>query len=121
MSDSYLQLREAGEAPSANRSLSTVFEDLSREFNQLIHHELQLAKQELHATAPVTGRASILLGGAAVAGFICLLFLSLAAAWALRLVMPLGWGLVTVAGGYGAATAFLLQRRRTELDEGDGH
>jgi uncharacterized membrane protein YqjE len=100
---------------AANRSIGDVFGDLSAELHRMVQTELQAAKDELRADAPVTGRATLLLGGAALAAGTAVLFVSLAVAIALAEVVPLGVAFLVVGIAFAAGAWFLHQRRQTEL------
>jgi hypothetical protein len=101
-------------ADTTPRSFGDVFGDLSAELHQMVRSELQAAKDELRADAPVTGRATLLLGGAALAAGVAVLFVSLAVAIALAEVVPLGVALLLVGAAYGAGAWVLHRRRATE-------
>jgi hypothetical protein len=111
---STIDIREHSEA-QPSRSFGDVFGDLSHELNKLVHRELQSAKDELRADAPTTGRASVLLGGAAAAAGFCLLFVSIALAIGLGELMPMGFAFLVVGVAYGIGAAALYRRRQSEL------
>lgn len=100
---------------AANRSIGDVFGDLSAELHRMVQTELQAAKDELRADAPVTGRPTLLLAGAALAAGTAALFVSLAVAIALAEVMPLGVAFLVVGLAFAAGAWFLHQRRQAEL------
>ena len=112
MRDRTVDIREHPETPPS-RSFGDVFGDLSDELNTLVRRELQSAKDELRAHAG-TGRADVLLGGAAAAAALCVLFASFAVAIALAELMPLGFAFLAVAVAYGVGAAVLYRRRTSE-------
>src|SRR5215218_893836 len=81
--------------PSEQQAATTSFGDLiaevSRDISTLMRQEVELAKAELKQTAKQTGRGAGLFGGAGVAGFLALLFASIAVWWALGYLMGNAW------------------------------
>jgi hypothetical protein len=96
-------------------SVGELIGDVSRDMSALLRQELELAKAELRAEVGKTGRAAGMLGGAGFAGYMTLLFLSVAAWAALDRVMPAGWAAVVVAAIWAVAGAVLAARGRTTL------
>lgn len=114
MSDSSIDIRDRRpDRPS--RSIGDVFGDLSHELHRLVRSEIQVAKEELRADAPTTGRASQLLAGTAAAGFLAVVFVSIAVAIALGEVIPIGFAFLAVGAAYGIAAAVLHRQRTAEL------
>jgi uncharacterized membrane protein YqjE len=64
-------------------SLGDLVGELTSELSTLFRKEVELAKTEAREEASHAGKAAALLGGAAVAGWLALLMLSLALAWLL--------------------------------------
>ena len=56
-----------------------------------MRQELELAKAELQQSASRAGKGAGMLGGAAVAGYFVLLFVSIALWWAIGAATGLGW------------------------------
>jgi hypothetical protein len=56
-----------------------------------MRQELELAKAELQLTATRAGKGAGMLGGAAIAGYFVLLFVSVALWWAIGAATGLGW------------------------------
>ncbi|HEY8546102.1 MAG TPA: phage holin family protein [Acidimicrobiales bacterium] len=102
-------------ADATTRSLGDVFGDLSAELHRMVRAELTAAKDELRADAPTTGRATLLLGGAALAAAAAVLFVALALTVALAEVMPLGVALLVVGVAFGLGAWLLHRRREAEL------
>lgn len=101
--------QDVGQVP-VGQLMSQVAEDLS----QLVRAELALAKVETKQEITKAGKAGGMLGGAALAGWLTLLFASLALMYALGAVMPLGWAALIVAALWGVAAAvlFVVGRKR---------
>lgn len=114
MSDNSLETRGAG-PPGSEPSLGELFGELTREFSELMRKEVELAKTELREEAGKVGRAAGQMTGAAVTAHLCVLLLSLAAAWALGEIMPIAVGLLIVAVLHGIAAAVLYSRGRAEV------
>ncbi|MDQ3164641.1 MAG: phage holin family protein [Actinomycetota bacterium] len=90
--------------------------DISRDLSTLMRQELELAKAELKQEAAKAAQGAGMLGGAGLAGYFLVLFLSLALAWALSAPVGDGWAhlIVGVLWGLVAATLFLLGRKRLQ-------
>jgi hypothetical protein len=110
--------RESGregerEEPSFSELLGAVTGDLQTLFRQ----ELALAKAELREEAAKTGKAAGLLSGAAVAGYLALLLLSLAAVFGLAELIGLGWAALVVAAVWAIVGAVLAVMGRNRMRE----
>jgi hypothetical protein len=114
MSDRSIDIREPRPV-GTSRSFGEVFGDLSTELVNLVHSEMQTAKDELRASAPTTGRAAMYAAGATAAGALAVLFVSLAAAIGLAELVPTGFAFLLVGVAYLLAAAVLYQRRSNEL------
>ena len=86
----------------------------------LVRQETELAKAELRESAKRAGKGSGLIGGAGVAGWFVLLFLSIALWWALGDPLGLGWSAVVVAVIWGVIAAVLYTMGRGELKRVQG-
>jgi Putative Actinobacterial Holin-X, holin superfamily III len=98
------------EKASLGELISEVTSDLSR----LMRQELALAKAELKEEASKTGKAAGMLGAAGFAGYMVMLFASLALWWGLANVMDEGWAALIVAGlwAIGAGVLYAVGRQR---------
>jgi hypothetical protein len=104
--------QDVGDVP-VGQLMSQVAEDLSR----LLRTELALAKVETKQELATAGKAGGALGGAALAGWLTVLFLSFALMYALGEVMPLGWAALLVAVLWGIAAAVLYAVGRSRLKQ----
>jgi len=95
---------------SAGELVSRVTQDLST----LMRQELELAKVELKQEATQAGKAAGMFGGAGFAGYMVLLFASIALWWGLSNVMDQGWAALIVAAVWAVigAVLFVLGRDR---------
>jgi len=96
-------------------SLGELFSHLTSDLTAIVRDEMQLAKVELKDEVGRAGRAGGLLGGAAFAGYMVVVTLSFALAWALAEVMAVGWAFLIVAVIWAAVGAFLYLRGRQQL------
>jgi len=97
-----------------------MFTSFSRNLSDLMRQEVQLAKAEAAQSARQGGRGAGMLAGAAVGGFLALLFLSLALMWALGAVMHLGFAAVIVALIWAAVAAALAMSGKKQLENMKG-
>jgi hypothetical protein len=96
-------------------SLGELFTEMTGELSTLFRKEIELAKTEAREEVSSAGKAGAMFGGAAVAGLLALILLSLALAWLLDqgLNTALSFAIVGVAW---VIAAFVLQRvGRTKL------
>jgi hypothetical protein len=107
--------RPAGTPSYGDASLGEIVTHLTSDLGTLTRQELALAKAELQAEAKQAGKGAGMLGGAAFAGWMLALFLSLTAMWALGEVMHLAWAALIVAAVWGVVAAVLASRGRKEL------
>jgi hypothetical protein len=110
--------------PSERRAASTSFGELfgqvTKDMSTLIRQEVELAKAELKQSATKAGKGAGMYGGAAVAGYFALLFISIALWWGLGHLIDNGWSAVVVALIYGIVAFVLYRRGKKELDQVEG-
>ena len=99
------------------RSVGELLGDITADLSTLMRQEMDLAKAELRETVDHAKAGGSMLGGAAVAGQLALVFLSLALWWALGDLIGLGWSALVVgllwavvAGALAAAGRARLRR-----------
>ena len=112
--------RSEAEVRARTESLGEMFTSFSRNLSDLMRQEVQLAKAEAAQSARQGGRGAGVLAGAAVGGFLALLFLSLALMWALGAVMHLGFAAVIVALIWAAVAAALAMSGKKQLENMKG-
>jgi uncharacterized membrane protein YqjE len=98
-----------------DRSLSELLSDVTTEIGNLFRKEVELARVETSEQVARAAKAGGMLGAAAVIGFIDLILLAFAAAWALATVMPTGLAFLIVAVVFGIVTAMLAVAGRKRL------
>ena len=84
--------------PAEEDSVTQVLSDLASDVETLFRQETELAKTEMREEATRAGKAAGMLGGAGFAGYLVVIFLSLAGMFALDLVLPSVFAALIVAG-----------------------
>lgn len=98
------------------RSVGELLGDISGDLSTLLRQEVQLAKAELKESTDHAKAAGGLLGGAGVSAHLALIFLSIAAWWALGDVLDsLGWSALIVGLVWAGLAAILAAMGRTRL------
>ncbi|MGS0684566.1 phage holin family protein [Nakamurella sp. GG22] len=110
----------AGTGPPAeqvagDRSLGELISQVTGDLSTLMRQELALAKAEAQQSASRLGKGAGMLGGAAIAGYFVLLFLSIALWWAIGAATGRGWSAVIVAVLWGVIAAVLAITGRNSL------
>lgn len=110
----------AGQTPppeekAATTSLGDLLTGVTGDISTLFRQEVELAKAELTESAKKAGKGAGMFGGAGLTALFALLFLSLAAMWALGTLIGLGWSSLIVAVVYAIVALVLFLRGRTEL------
>ena len=97
-----------------NASVGELIGEVSRDLSTLMRQELELAKAEMKIEAKKAGQGAGMFGVAGFAGYMVLVFLSLALMWGLANVMDTGWAGLIVAGLWAVigAIAFALGRSK---------
>jgi hypothetical protein len=88
---------------------------ISRDLSTLMRQEIELAKAELRQEATKAGKGAGLLAGAGFAGYMVLLFASLAAWWGLSNLMDQGWAALIVTAVWALAGTVLFVVGRGQL------
>ena len=108
------------------RDLGQIVSDLTSHFSELMRQEVALAKAEVQSSAKQAGKGAGMLGGAALAGNLALVFLSLAAWWALAILIgdhdhpALGWAGLIVAVVWAIIAGALAASGKSKLKDVDG-
>lgn len=102
---------------TTTRSLGDIVGDISHDMSTLVRQEMDLAKAELKQQATRAGKGAGMFGGAGVAGFLTLLFLSLAATYLLDNWMPVELAALLVALVWGVTAAVLALRGKKEIQQ----
>jgi uncharacterized membrane protein YqjE len=103
-----------GEAPVEDQSLAGILTRISSDVSTLVRQELDLAKLELKDEGKKAGKTAGMFGGAALAGWMAALFLSLTIMWALDNVMDVTWAALIVFVLWAIAATVLAATGRKE-------
>src|SRR3954452_12084282 len=95
-------------------SVGALIGEVTKDLSTLMRQELELAKAELKIEAKKAGQGAGMFGAAGFAGYMVLLFLSIALWWALENVMDAGLAALIVAVIWAVigAVAFVLGRKK---------
>lgn len=99
----------------ADASIGELIGDVTRDLSTLIRQEFELATAELKQEVVNSGKAAGTLSGAGFAGYMTLLFMSVALWAALANVMHPGRAALIVAGVWALVAAVLYAIGRTQL------
>jgi Putative Actinobacterial Holin-X, holin superfamily III len=99
---------------TGDASIGELVGSITKDLSTLIRQELDLAKAEVKQEAAKTGKAAGMLGAAGFAGYMVLLFGSIAVWWGLANVMDQGWAALIVAVLWAiiGAVTFVIGRRQ---------
>src|SRR3954454_5814808 len=105
---------EAGRPDVEGVSVGELLDEVSKDLSTLMRQELELAKVELKVEAKKAGQGAGMFGAAGFAGYMVVLFLSLALMWGLSNVMDTGWAglIVAVIWAVIAAVTFVIGRKK---------
>jgi len=95
-------------------SVGQLLGEVSKDLSTLMRQELELAKVEMKAEAKKAGQGAGMFGAAGFAGYMTLLFLSIALWWALSHLVGHSWSALIVAVIWGviAAVTFTMGRKK---------
>ena len=101
----------------ADASVGELVGEVSRDLSLLMRQELELAKAEIKQEMTKTAKAAGMFGGAGFAGYMVLLFASVALWWALSLAVNRAVAAVIVAVIWGIIGAVLYSAGRRQMRE----
>ncbi len=98
----------------ANASVGQLVSEVTQDLSTLMRQELALAKAEVKEEAVKAAKGAGMFGAAGFAGYMVLLFASIAAWWGLAAVMASGWAalIVTAIWAVIGAVLFVMGRRQ---------
>ena len=102
------------------RSIGEVMGDLTRNVSTLMQQELALAKAELRQSGARAGKGIGLYAGAAVAGVLFLVFLSVSAWWGLGQFIGNEWSALVVAAVWVIIAVILALSGKKEMERIQG-
>jgi hypothetical protein len=113
--DPGLGTTQNGHPDVSDRSVGELISEVTTDLTTLMRQELDLAKAELKQEATSAGKAAGMLGASGFAGYMTLLFLSIALWWALANGMDEGWAALIVAVIWAIVTAVLAVLGRARM------
>jgi hypothetical protein len=107
---------EAGRPDVEGSSVGALIGEVTRDLSTLMRQELELAKVELKVEAKKAGQGAGMFGAAGFAGYMVLMFLSIALWWALSHVVGHSWSalIVAILWGVVGAVAFVMGKKKFE-------
>ncbi|MTD17209.1 phage holin family protein [Nakamurella sp. YIM 132087] len=104
-------------APASDgpRPLGELISEITEDLSTLVRQEIELAKAEAKESAAKAGKGAGMFGGAGVAGYFVLLFLSIALWWGLGNVTGGAWSALIVAAVWAAIAITLVLLGRGEF------
>lgn len=112
--------------PLDDRSIGEIVSDLSHDLSTLMRQEMALARAEIEQTVKRSTKGAGLFGGAGLAGYMVLLFLSLALWWVIGWGIgspgspDLGWSGLIVAVIWAVVAVVLAAVGRSEITKAPG-
>jgi len=101
-------------------SIPELLGDVSANLSELMRQELELAKAELRQSATRVGKGAGLLGGAGMAANLMLVFVSVAAWWAIGNATGRGWSGLIVAAFWAVVALVLALLGRQKIRSASG-
>src|SRR3954447_21356469 len=107
-------MTEQGRPDVEGTSVGNLMGEVAKDLSTLMRQELELAKVEIKAEAVKAGTGAGLFGAAGFAGYMVLMFLSIALWWALSHLVGHSWSALIVAVIWGviAAVTFTMGRKK---------
>jgi hypothetical protein len=105
---------EEGRPDVEGTSVGALIGEVSRDLSTLMRQELELAKVEMKTEVKKAGQGAGMFGAAGFAGYMTLLFLSIALWWALSHLVGHSWSALIVAALWGVigAVAYVMGRKK---------
>jgi uncharacterized membrane protein YqjE len=97
------------------KSIGDLVAQVSSDFADLVHTQIELAKVELKDEATRAAKGAGMVGGAGVVGYLAVALLSFAAAHGLGEIMPISVGFLLVGLVWAAVAAVLAMRGKAQL------
>jgi hypothetical protein len=94
-----------GQPDVEGSSVGALIGEVTKDLSTLMRQELELAKVEMKVEAKKAGQGAGMFGAAALAGYMTILFLSIALWWALSHLVGHSWSALIVAILWGAVAA----------------
>jgi hypothetical protein len=107
------------EPSSVEKPIGELIADMTSQVTALLRKELEMATIELRDELKQAAKAGGMLSGAALSGYLAMLFGSFALAWFLDRKLPRWFAFGLVAALHGTAAATLLKRGHEEIKQVD--
>jgi hypothetical protein len=101
----------------SNSSVGELLGRVTQDLSALMRQELELAKAEVRQEVTKSAKAAGMYGGAGFAGYMVLLFASIALWWGLSNVMDQGWAALIVTAIWALIGAVLYTAARRQMRE----
>jgi hypothetical protein len=101
----------------SNASVGELIGHVAQDLSLLMRQELELAKAEVKQEVTKTAKGAGMLGGAGFAGYMVVLFASIALWWGLANLMDQGWAALVVTGIWAVIAAGLFAVGRARLKQ----
>jgi len=101
--------------PRTDASVGELMSEIASDLSALMRQEVELAKAEIKVEATKAGKGVGMLGGAAYAGHMVLLFATLTLVFAIGSQIGLGWAALIMTAVWGLVVAVLAARGRDQL------
>jgi hypothetical protein len=103
------------DGPGGRPSIGELLSDVGQDITTLLRQEVELAKAEVRQSVTRAGKGAGMFAGAGLAGYMVLLFVSVAGWWGLGGAVGRGWAALVVAGVWLIIGAALALMGRTEM------
>jgi hypothetical protein len=105
---------EEGRPDVEGTSVGALIGEVTKDLSVLMRQELELAKVELKTEAKKAGQGAGMFGAAGFAGYMVLMFLSIALWWALSHLVGHSWSalIVAILWGIVGAVAFVMGKKK---------
>ncbi len=100
-----------------DRSLGELFTEMTTDMGTLVRKEIELAKVELKEEGTRVGRGVGMFGGAGLAGWLALLFISMAVAWLLDQALNTALAFAIVGVLWAVVALVLMSMGKKQLKE----
>ena len=101
----------------SDASVGDLFGRVAQDLSTLMRQEIELAKAEVKEEVTKTAKGAGMLGGAGFAGYMVVLFASIAAWWGLANLMDQGWAALVVTAIWAIIAAVLFVAGRARLKQ----
>lgn len=108
------------EEKATHQSLGDLLSEVSNDVSTLMRQEVALAKAEVRESATKAGKGAGMFGGAALGGYMVVLFLSLALWIGIAYLTGLAWSAVIVAVVWAIIAAILAAKGKKEMKSVQG-